>query len=141
MIRFAFPAALLMCVAYTASAQQAAHGLHPKGSASQSKMAPQMEMCKQMMADMEREKAHMKEMDAILDRLTSTMDSATGYSKIEAMAVILKELVAQRRMARMMKEEMDGKMMGHMMGHMKMPMKSGKMDCPMMKSMGAMGGK
>ena len=131
-------AALMMVGGYTAFAQQSDHSLHHTGTAAQTKTAPPMEMCKQMMADMDREKAHMKDMDAKLDGLVLTMDSCTGEDKVTAMSAVVKELVSQRSMMRMMKTKMDGKMMGHMMEHMKMPMKSGKMDCPMMKGM--MGG-
>lgn len=131
-------AALMMVGGYTAFAQQSAHSLHHPKTTAQTKAAPSMEMCKKMMAEMDTEKAHMKDMDTKLDGLVSTMDSATGEDKVNAMSAVVKELVSQRSMMRMMKEKMDTKMMGHMMEHMKMPMKSGKMDCPMMKGM--MGG-
>lgn len=131
-------AALMMVGGYMAFAQQGAHNIHHPKTTVQTKTVPPMKMCKQMMADMNSEKAHMKDMDAKLVGLVTAMDSATGEGKVNAMSVVVRELVSQRSMTRMMKEKMDAKMMAHMMEHMKMPMKSGKMDCPMMKGkMGA----
>jgi len=130
--------ALMMMSGYSAIAHPNANDLQYDEGAPQTKMAPPMEMCKQMKAEMDQMKAHMKEMDAKLDRLVSVMDSSTGDAKVSAMSAVVKELVSQKNMMRMMHEKMDPKMMAHMMEHMKMPMKSGKMDCPMMK--GTMGG-
>ena len=130
-------AAFLMASGYSAFAQAINHNVHHMGSTAQAKMAP-MALCKQMMADMAMEKSHMKDMDAKLDGLVSTMDSASGDAKVNAMSAVVTELISQRKMMRSMKAKMDAKMMDHMMAHKKMPMKSGKMQCPMMKGM--MGG-
>jgi hypothetical protein len=131
-------AALILVSGYSAVAQVGAHDHQNKGATTQEKTVPPMEMCKKMTADMEKGKADMKDMDAKLDGLVRTMDSAKGENKVNAIASVIKELVSQRSMMRSMKEKMDAKMMAHMMEHMKMQMKSDKMDCPMMKGM--MGG-
>ena len=120
---------------FSPTTKPGAGSLHQEPSAHVAKMDPSMVMCKQMMADMEMEKAHMMEMDAKLGTLISNMDSATGDDRFTSMGAVIKELIAQRTMIRTMKTKMDAKMMGHMMMHMKMPMKSGKMECPMMKEM------
>ncbi len=132
-------AAVIVLGGYAGLAQGGALNVRQTaGAAPMKKMGPSMEMCKQMMADMKMEKAHMKDMDAKLEGLISTMDAATVEDKVNVLATIVKELVAQRTMMRIMKDKMDAKMMVHMMDHMKMPASSGKLDCPMMKDM--MGG-
>lgn len=66
--------------------------------------------------------------DARLDRLVSTMNTATGSRKVQAMAAVINELVAQRRMMRTHAKRMMGPdgMMGngaggrpHMMQNMR----------------------
>ncbi len=110
-------------------AQQSTHDQH-KAAAAQK--APSMAMCKQMMADKEKSMAHMKAMDTKLDGLVAQMDNATGESKVDAIAAVVKELASQRKSMRSMMEGMHMKMMGHMTQHMQ----SGKMGaCPMMKDM------
>jgi hypothetical protein len=52
--------------------------------------------------------------DARLDRLMKTMNASTGGKKVQAMAAVLNELVAQRKMMRMHAREMMGS--GMMMG-------------------------
>jgi hypothetical protein len=52
--------------------------------------------------------------DARLDRLMKTMNESTGGRKVQAMAAVLNELVAQRKMMRMHAREMMGS--GMMMG-------------------------
>lgn len=46
--------------------------------------------------------------DARLDRLVSTMNTATGSGKVQAMAAVINELVAQRRMMRTHAKRMMG---------------------------------
>ncbi|CAN5341381.1 hypothetical protein BH11ARM1_BH11ARM1_15350 [soil metagenome] len=114
-----------------ALAQSGNHTQHQAGLVATQK-SPKMEMCKQMMADKVKMKAHMKDMEAKLDDLVSQMDTFTGEAKSQAIAAAVKELVSQGKVMRAMKEEMETKMMSHMMQHMQ----SGKMTpCPMMKGM------
>lgn len=57
--------------------------------------------------------------DARLDRVVGTMNQATGNRKVQAMAAVINEMVAQRKMMRMHARQMmmgpDG-MMGNGMG-------------------------
>ena len=94
----------------------------------------QMDMCKKMMSEKKAMKEHMKEMDTTMENLVSRMESASADRKVEAISATVKEMVAQRIMTNKANAAMDEKMMGHMMSHMK----SGKMDCPMMKGMKGM---
>ncbi len=117
-------------------ARQGTHDQH-KAAAAAAQKAPSMAMCKQMMADKEKSIAHMKEMDTKLDNLLTTMDNATGESKVDAIAAVVKEFASQRKKMRSMMDGMHTKMMGHMTQHMQ----SGKMGaCPMMKDMMKGGG-
>ena len=130
----AVAAVLLVGGGYLAVAQPGDPGQHHPATtkkAQKAQKAPSMEMCKQMMADREMQMTHMKEMDAKLETMVADMDAATGEAKANATSALVKEMVAQRKMMRPMMESMDAKMMEHMMQHMK----SGKMDCPMMKGM------
>ena len=56
--------------------------------------------------------------DARLDRLVGTMNQATGSRKVPAMAAVINELVAQRKMMRLHARQMMGPdgMMGNGMG-------------------------
>jgi hypothetical protein len=94
----------------------------------------QMDMCNKMMSDKKAMKEHMKAMDTTMENLVSRMESASTDRKVEAIAATVKEMVAQRIMTNKANAAMEEKMMGHMMSHMK----SGKMECPMMKGMKGM---
>jgi hypothetical protein len=52
--------------------------------------------------------SRMDSADARLDRLMSTMNASTGDKKVQAMAAVLNELVAQRKMMRMHARERMG---------------------------------
>ena len=91
-----------------------------------------------MMAQHQQMMAHLQAMDEKLDALMTTMHQATGDAKVEAMATVLDELVAQRReMVDMVQQHMP-MMMHHMEGMQGMhgmqgmPMGEG-MSCPCMK--------
>ncbi len=56
--------------------------------------------------------ADMKAADAKLDALVAKMNAAKGNTKVEAMAAVLNEMVAQRKMMRGQMQAMHEKMMG-----------------------------
>lgn len=135
-------ASLILGSSILAFGQQNKHEQHTGAAKTQTQSsgmkmkAPTMAMCKQMMADKEQSMAHMKSMDLKLDTLVIRMENATGENKVNATVAVVKELVAQRKKVHSMMKGMDSQMMGHMMQHMK----SGTMDCPMMKGMMGSGG-
>jgi hypothetical protein len=65
--------------------------------------------------------------DAKLQALVDTMNKATGQAKVDAMAAVITELVAQRDAMRSEMHEM-------MMHHMSEGQEHSMEDCPMMKS-------
>jgi len=69
-----------------------------------------------------------KQMDAKLQGLVDTMNKATGPAKVDAMAAVINELIAQRTAMRDQMQEM-------MMHHMPSEGQEHSMeDCPMMKA-------
>ena len=97
--------------------------------------------CKDMMQGQEAMQAKMKAMDEQLDKLVADMNAARGSKKVDKMAVVIDELVAQRKQMRDAMQTMMPMMMQHMMQHMQSGMMKGMMDsmssCPMMKKEGA----
>jgi hypothetical protein len=79
-----------------------------------------------MMAERQQMMNAMHAMDQKLKDLVGKMDAASGSAKTDAIAAVVKELVAERTdmSSRMMM--MDGRMMQHMMQHM-MSMQGGMM--------------
>ena len=129
-------ACFLVSSGIIAIAQTTNNGQHhppttSKSSKSTQAKPMQMDMCKTMMAEKKTMMAHMNQMDKMMQDLVSKMDSSTGEAKVAATAAAVKEMVAQRIMTNKANAAMDEKMMGHMMSHMK----TGKMECPMMKGM------
>jgi TolA-binding protein len=88
--------------------------------------------CNAMMQGQDAMKAKMKAMDDQLDKLVADMNAARGSKKVDKMAAVIDELVAQRKQ---MRDQMQT-MMQHMMQHMQSGMMKGMMDsmssCPMM---------
>ena len=72
----------------------------------------QMKECGGMMS-------RMKEMDARLDAEVAAMDAAKGDQKVEAMAIVIKDMVAQRKEMQEHMMKMHDMRKGHMMEHMK----------------------
>ena len=107
-VRFGASLAALVLSAHVLAAQQPTAppqpGRRPGGMAGASGMAAQMQM--------------MDSLNARLDTLVSRMNRATGNSKVTAMAAVINELVAQRKVMqehmRQMMESRQGVM--HMMG-------------------------
>lgn len=85
----------------------------------------------------------MGQADMRLSDLADRMNEASGEAKVEAMAALLNEIVAQRKSMHAHMSTMHERMMGHMMEHMaaSMPdderraMHEAMKDCPMMKAM------
>ena len=101
----------------------------PAPSATQDQM-PAMD-CHAMMDKM---KASAKVMDDRLAGLVSDMNKAKGSAKVDRMAAVINEMVAQRKQ---MRDDMAA-MMPHMMQHMQSGMMGGMKSmaaCPMMKDM------
>ena len=99
------------------------------------KGGPKMEDCKAMMAKRQAMREQMDALDAKLGALVATMDAATGSARIDAMAAVLDELVAQRKAMREATESMQPMMMDHMMKHMQAGEAGGMKSmggCPMM---------
>jgi len=98
---------------------------------------------KEMMAERHEMMADMDAEAAKLDALIAQMNSTDGVKKVDAMANVITELVAQQKGMRHQMMSMQPEMMQHMMQHMK----SGTMEgmqksmsmCPMMKSADALG--
>jgi hypothetical protein len=93
--------------------------------------------CQAMMASRQKMMEDMKAMDARLDGLVQTMNSATGQAKVDATAAVVSELVTQRKTMRDGMAKGQAAMMQHMMEHMQMGGEKGAMTCPMMKQPGA----
>lgn len=104
-----------------------------------------------MMAERQQMMANMRAMDQKLNDLVAKIDAARGNdAKIEAIAAVVKQLVAQRAQMHSQMEAMQTRMMDHMMEHM-MSMQGGMMgmmsnrgqagamqpmsNCPMMKEL------
>lgn len=92
--------------------------------------------CQEMMLRYEKMEAQMEAMDRKLGGLVQQMNQARGDSKVNAMAAVVNELVAQRQQMRGHMMGMHSGMMGHMMEHMGgMQGMGGMSSCPMMKEM------
>lgn len=93
--------------------------------------------CAAMMQQHEAMQQHMAEMDAKLQTLVDEMNKAKGSAKVDRMAAVITELVAQRSMMQKQMAEMQPKMMEHMMAHVQSAMVSAASTsmsgCPMMK--------
>jgi len=93
--------------------------------------------CKGMMQRHDEMEAKMKAMDEQLAKLVADMNAARGSKKVDKMATVIDELVAQRKQMRDSMQAMMPMMMQHMMEHMRSGMLKGMMDsmasCPMMK--------
>ena len=63
--------------------------------------------------------SRMKEMDARLDAEVAAMDAAKGDQKVEAMAIVIKDMVSQRKEMQDHMMKMHDMRKGHMMEHMK----------------------
>lgn len=93
--------------------------------------------CQAMMADHEKMMAEMKAADQKLDDLVGRMNAASGLEKANATAVVVNELVTQRRTMQAGMMERQHGMMAHMMEHSQAGKDSMAM-CPMMKQMSGM---
>lgn len=117
----------LACMLLAASA---AFAQHPAAGAEQ---MPSMD-CQAMMQEMH---ASSKAMDDRLQMMIDDMNKARGAAKVDRMAAVINELVAQRKQMREHMMTMMPRMMGHMSEHMKSGMMSGMAHsmaaCPMMK--------
>lgn len=112
---------------------------HPESQMAKPGMQGAMPMdCQAMMASHQKMMEDMKAMDARLDSLVQTMNSASGPAKVDATAAVVSELVSQRRTMRERMAGMQTGMMNHMMQHMQAGGGKGMMECPMMKQMGEM---
>ena len=104
-----------------------------KGSAMGSMMAED----KAMMTERQKMMAEMDAADARLADLVARMKTAEGPPKIDAMASVIGELVAQRKQMRGGMMSMGPEMMKHMMAHMKSGtvagMEKSMAMCPMMQ--------
>lgn len=79
--------------------------------------AKMKEECQAMMAKHEAMKAEMASLDAKLDALVVNMNAAKGDKKVDAMAAVINELAAQRKVMRGHMMAMGPQMMEHMMHH------------------------
>ena len=91
--------------------------------------------CEAMMQQHATMQKQMAGMDAKLQSLVDDMNRADAASKVDKMAAVITELVAQRSAMQKQMAEMQPQMMHHMMEHMQ----GGKegmagMNCPMMQS-------
>ena len=90
--------------------------------------------CQAMMDKMQ---ASSKAMDDRLATFVDAMNKAKGSAKVDRMAAVINEMVAQRKQMRDDMAAMMPQMMNHMMQHMQSGMMSGMAQsmaaCPMMK--------
>lgn len=91
--------------------------------------------CQTMMAAHERMMADMQAADQRLDALVAKMNAASGQEKVDAVAAVVSEMVAQRKTIRDTMMKMHEGMMSHMMEHMQAGKESMAM-CPMMRTGG-----
>ncbi len=111
---------------------------HHQAAAVKAKPASDMAAkCQAMMAEREQMMTDMKAADQRLDGLVSRMNTASGAEKTDATAVVVTEMVTQRRAMQDGMMKMQHGMMGHMMQHMQAG-KGSMAGCPMMKQMGDM---
>jgi hypothetical protein len=96
--------------------------------------APKSDMsgCEAMMKKHEAMQKQMGEMDAKLQTLVGEMNGAQGSAKIDKMAAVITEIVAQRAAMQKQMAELQPEMMHHMMEHMQSG-KGSMTGCPMMK--------
>ncbi len=110
------------------------HGHHTMGSDQAGKTDAKAAGCHEMMEAHQHMMSDLDAMNTTLDGLIAEMDSATGEKRIDVMAKVIHEMVAQRR-------QMAGnhpRMMAHMMSHMsggEAGTKAAMAECPAMKSM------
>lgn len=94
--------------------------------------------CAAMMQQHVAMQKHSAEMDAKIQTLVDEMNKAKGAAKVDKMAAVVSELVAQRSMMKAQMADMHPKMMEHMKEHMQDGMMKGMADsmsgCPMMKA-------
>jgi len=120
--------------------QGARHDARPADKMAAMGMPATPEGCAAMKKMCEDMASKQKEADARLDRLVSTMNQASGSTKVDTMAAVISELVSQRteRHAHMM--HIDAAMKDHTMQHvmaaapadMREKMKKGMDGCSMM---------
>ena len=91
-----------------------------------------MAHCMEMMQKHDQMQAEIKAQDARIDDLVTKMNTSTGGERVEAMAAVITELSAQRKVRQGKMAAMQADMMQHMMEHMQMGKQSMSM-CPMMK--------
>jgi UDP-N-acetylglucosamine:LPS N-acetylglucosamine transferase len=93
--------------------------------------------CQAMMQQQAGMAKSMKQMDERLDSLVAEMNKARGSAKVDRMAAVITELVAQRTQMRDQMMTMMPAMMEHMQHHMAegmmQNMSSSMENCPMMK--------
>ncbi len=88
--------------------------------------------CAAMMQQHQAMQKKMMDMNTKLDSLVADMNKAKGSRKVDRMADVINELVAQRSAMMQDMMTMQPAMMHHMMQHMQSGMKA-MTDCPMMK--------
>ena len=139
---FVATASAIMPLATPSFAQQSHGDMSP---ATASKPAPRNGMAGMMKGDMKQKCAMMMQMhqtmqstntaqDARLQKLTDTMNGASGDQKMGAMAAVVTELVAQRSARAKASDPMQSQMMAHMAEHMQQGGKGSMMQCPMMSN-------
>ena len=131
---FRLSAAMVLALALTVSAR----AQDPQHQHQQTPAKPSADMsarCKAMMAEHEKMMAEMKTTDQRLDDLVGKMNAASGQAKVDAVATVVTEMVAQRKIMRDRMMQMRQRMMNHVGEHMQAGGESMAM-CPMMKMSG-----
>ena len=93
--------------------------------------------CQEMMRKMHGMNGQQAAMDERLAALVTEMNKAKGSAKVDRMAAVIDEMVAQRKQMRDEMARMMPQMMSHMMQHMQSGMMSGTESmahCPMMST-------
>lgn len=93
-----------------------------------------MARCQQMLSERQGMMQRMQAMDKNLDDLIADMNKATGSRKVDAVAMVVTEMAAQRKQMHQEMMRMNEGMMSHMMEHMQ---NGSAAMCPMMKGMDA----
>lgn len=135
---------VVAAVALAAGAYAQDKPANPKaGEEMQGQMGGMMSEDRDMMAMRQEMMADMNAAAAKLDGLVAMMNAVDGVKKVDAMASVITELVAQQKTMRHRMMSMQPGMLQHMMAHMN----AGTMDgmqksmsmCPMMKEAGDSG--
>jgi hypothetical protein len=127
-MRRAAPAAIVVAVLFAGATVAQGQTVPPAGGQGQSQpsMTVDETQAKAMMAERQKMMESMRALDQKLNALVAKVNTTHGEAKIDAVATVVRELVAQRTQMHGQMEAMQTRMTNHMMQHM-MSMQGGMM--------------